>query len=175
MLHAALEFLSERGKGRDVDGGPDSVISEEKNLVGMGARFSLSPPGSSPSGVDDYMYCAQSVGFPKRYMDQASVGTRTPSRRVTIDNAVGNLSPVKCYHTVYVTKSSAKSRGFGIYLSNDLQVVSCAARSPAQNAGLQIGCTIVKVNDLLVRSRDDFRRFTQAVMPGDTAAFTVCL
>ena len=162
VLHAARES--------------DSVISEVQNLVGadgMGARFSLSPPGSSPSEVDDY--CAQSVGFPKRYMDQASVGARTPSRRVTIDNAVGNLSPVKRYHTVYVTKSSAKSRGFGIYLSNDLQVVSCAARSPAQNAGLQIGCTIVKVNDLLVRSRDDFRRFTQAVVPGDTAAFTVCL
>jgi hypothetical protein len=174
VLNAARGFLSESPTAceRDVEGSPASVLSGARSFVGaegIGARISLSPPGSSPGEADDY-YFKQTVTVPKRCMVRPS----RPSRRVAVDHAVGNASLIEKHHIIYITKNSNKSQGFGIKISDDLRVISCAARSPA-DGHLQMGSRIVQVDDHLVHSRDDFRRLTRAVAPGDTAAFTVSL
>ena len=96
---------------------------------------------------------------------------RTSSRRVAIDDAVGANALRTGTHSVYVAKKSAAG-GFGIYISDSLTVTSCAAGSPAEEAGLQVGSTITKVNDHPISSREEFKRHIQGVRPGDNVAFT---
>ena len=151
----------------------DSFAPLVQEFVGVDVaigRRSISPPGSSPGEADDYHDPALDSSVRRRAVRPIHVA-RTSSRRVALDDAVGANALVEGVHVVCVAKKSTKG-GFGICISDDLQITSCAAGSPAETAGLQVGCTIIKVNDCAISSREDFKRQIKVVRPGDTVAFT---
>jgi hypothetical protein len=175
VLHAASGFLSHSPVLPVQQSFIDSLDYSQlmREFVGAestGGRRSISPPGSSPSEAAEYRDSMLGSSI-ERQERQPKYVVRTSSRRVAIDDAVGANALLAGAHNVCVAKKSAKG-GFGIYISDSLQVTSCAAGSPAEEAGLQVGCTITKVNDHPISSREEFRRHIEVVRPGENVAFT---
>ena len=148
---------------------PDSVLSGVRDLSPAGPT-TLSPPSSSVKEFE--AYCKPLLNpSTKRHVVRPLHTAQTSSRRVAIDHAVGANALAEASHIMCLAK--ARTGGFGIYVSDSLQITSCAAQSPAGKAGLLVGQKIVKVNGSSVHSRGELRQTLQGVKSGETVAFTV--
>jgi len=184
VLDAARGLLSEVQDWSSTGSYQDVVGADGMTFMSPIRQLrSLSPPASSPSEVHRHLdFTATEIDdsgrdkggrreqlLAKKRLVARPPHSRTSSRRVAIHDAVGKSALVAGSHVVRVTKSEG---GFGIFISDELQVTSCAPRSPAETAGLQVGSTITKVNGRSVHSRGEFRSYTQEIARGDTVAFT---